>query len=756
MSHSPSDFPLSLKDVLDSVSDAFITIDAGWRIRYVNAAYLKLVLPLFSTADELMGKNLWELFPDIVESEAGRFYRDVMERQVQGTLELFYPRLDRWLEIRAYPSPQMLSIFVRDVSARKEHELEVAALTRKVREQSTIFDAVLSNLSDLVYAFDREARVLYANKPLLKIWGVSLEEAVGRTLFELDYPPELAARLSEQLQRVAATGQAERGEILFKGPEGGEEIHDYIYNPIMDSEGNVVGVAGTTRLGSHLRRAERAARQLAAIVESSDDAIISKNLEGIIRTWNRGAENLLGFTAEEMVGRTVLSIIPEDRAGEEHEILFRIRRGEQIHHYETVRRHKNGTDIPVSLSVSPIRDDLGHIVGASSIARDISEQKRTERALQEAKEAAEQASRSKDHFLAVLSHELRTPLTPVLMNVAARQMDPNLSESLRKDFAMIRRNIELETKLIDDLLDLSRVTSGKLSLRQVEMDLNTAVEHACEVCLPQIFEKGIKLTQERAPGELPVMADFARLQQVLWNLLNNAAKFTPEGGSIVVRTARRENRALVVVSDTGAGIAPEILPRIFDAFEQGGAGITRQFGGMGLGLAISKALVELHGGTIRAESLGIGLGSVFEIALPLTPAAVRAGAVSLPPRRQTAGTLRLLIVEDHADTASLLKNLLERSGHTVQTAGDVASALALAERETFDLLISDVGLPDASGYALMREVATRHKLRGVAMSGYGMDEDVRKSLEAGFSAHLVKPVDITTLEQTIQRLAFGK
>jgi two-component system CheB/CheR fusion protein len=756
MTHTPSDFSLSLEDVLNSISDAFITIDAGWRIRYVNAAYLKLVLPLFASADELVGKDLWEVFPDIVESEAGKFYREVMASQTQGTLELFYPRLKRWLEVRAFPTRQMLSVFARDVSARKEHEMEVAALTRKVREQSTIFDAVLSHLSDLVYAFDREARVLYANKPLLEIWGRSLEEAVGRTLFELDYPPDLAVRLNDQLLRVVATGRAERGETVYKGLGGADDIHDYIFNPIIDADGKVVGVAGTTRLVTAVRQTERAARQLAAIVESSDDAIISLSLDGTIRTWNRGAEKLLGYTAEEMIDRSVQVIIPEDRANEEHEILARIRNGEQIQHYETTRRRKEGTLVPLSLSVSPIRDDQGNVVGASKIARDISAQKRTERALQEAKEAAEQANRSKDHFLAVLSHELRTPLTPVLMSVAARQLDPKLPEDLRRDFSMIRRNIELETKLIDDLLDLSRITSGKLNLRLAEMDINSAVEHACEVCLPQIFEKGIKLTQERASGVLPVEADFARLQQVLWNLLNNAAKFTPEGGFILVRTAREFDRALVTVSDNGAGIAPEILPRIFDAFEQGGVGITRQFGGMGLGLAISKALVELHGGSIRAQSAGAGQGSLFEIALPLTSSAARAGADALSPRRQTSGTLRLLIVEDHADTAAMLKTLLERSGHTVQTAGSVASALAVAERETFDLLISDVGLPDASGYALMREVAGRHKLRGIAMSGYGMDEDVRKSLEAGFSAHLVKPVDITALEQTIHQLVFGK
>lgn len=748
--------PVTMDDVLNSIGDAFVSVDAEWRVRSANSSCLRLIAPTYTSVDQLLGNVLWELFPDIVDRELGRFFRRAMAEQEPGVLELYHERQGCWLEIRVFPTAQMLSIFARDVSERKEHEAEVAALTRRIRDQARMFDTIHANLSDLVYAFDREARVIYANKILLGIWGLSMEEAVGRSLFELDYPPELAQRLTEQLLRVATTGEPERGETVYKGPGGVEDIHDYIYNPIVDGEGNVVGVAGTTRLVTASRRTERAARQLAAIVESSDDAIISKSLDGIIRSWNRGAQRLLGYSPEEMIGRSVLAIIPADRENEEHEILSRIRLGEQIQHYETFRRRKDGALIPVSLSVSPIRDDKGQIVGASTIARDISAQKRTERALQEAKETAEQASRSKDHFLAVLSHELRTPLTPVLMAVAARQMDPKLPEDLRRDFAMIRRNIELETKLIDDLLDLSRITSGKLSLRLAEMDLNSAVEHACEVCLPQIFEKGIKLSQHRVPGELPVNADFARVQQVLWNLLNNAAKFTPEGGAITVQTDCVDGRAVVTVSDNGAGIVPEILPRIFDAFEQGGVSVTRQFGGMGLGLAISKALVELHGGSICAESAGAGQGSLFEISLPISSGAIRPGSGPQAPRRQTGGTLRLLIVEDHEDTATMLKKLLERSGHTVHTAGDVASALATMERETFDLLISDVGLPDASGYVLMREVNLRHNLRGVAMSGYGMDEDIRKSTEAGFSAHLVKPVDIAVLERTIHRLVFGK
>lgn len=748
-------FALSLAGVLESLSDGFVAVDSQWTIRHANAAYLRLVAPLFERPEDLIGRELWSAFPDIVASEAGMFYRSVLETREPAARVFFYQPLDRWLEVRAFPSAGGLSIFVRDITERIAAERELAELNRRMREKMAMFDATLSSLPDLVYAFDREARVVFANKVLLEIWGLTLEKAVGRSLFELNYPPDLAVQLDDQLRRVAQTGIPEKGETVYLGPRGTNEIHDYVFHPVFDAEGRVVGVAGTTRLVTTARRDERAARQLAAIVASSDDAIISKDVEGTVTSWNRGAEKLFGYAEEEIVGRSVLAIIPGDREQEERNILARIRSGDQIRHFETTRRHRDGSLIPVSVSISPIRSDAGDVVGISTIARDITEQKRTESALHEAKEAAERANRSKDHFLAVLSHELRTPLTPVLMSVAARQLDPGLPEDLRRDFAMIRRNIELETKLIDDLLDLSRITSGKLSLRLAEIDLNTAVENACEVCLPQIFEKGIRFTRELSPGSLPVEADFARMQQVLWNLLNNAAKFTDEGGTIRVSTGRDGDRAVVTVRDDGIGIAPEVLPRIFDAFEQGGTGVTRQFGGMGLGLAISQALVERHGGEILATSDGPGSGSIFSIRLPLLCGEGNSpGGPAAAPARKTAGTLRILVVEDHADTAFMLQKILERSGHTVRTAGDVASALAAAEEERFDLVVSDVGLPDASGYVLMRSLAERHGFPGVAMSGYGMDEDVRRSLEAGFGAHLVKPVDVGVLEQTIHRLVF--
>ncbi len=386
--------------------------------------------------------------------------------------------------------------------------------------------------------------------------------------------------------------------------------------------------------------------------------------------------------------------------------------------------------------------------------REITERKQTEMLLREAKESAELANQSKDRFLAVLSHELRTPLTPVLLAVTALEHDPDMKLEAREDLMMIKRNIELETKLIDDLLDLSRITSGKLTLDIEAVDLNEIVRQVCSICAPQLHDQRVFLEAELDEQVGMVAADSARLQQVLWNVVKNAIKFTPENGVIQMTTRRRDDGYCEVrVVDQGIGIPAERLPHVFNAFEQGGTSITRQFGGLGLGLAICKAVMDLHHGSIRAESAGAGQGATFIIELPAksmtTTARLR---LSAPPDTAGLPPLRLLLVEDHADTARILIRHLGRAGITAVQASGVKSAIALADREPFDLLVSDLGLPDGSGYDIMRHVRSAYHIPGIAMSGYGMEEDMRRSREAGFAEHLVKPIDLRELIAAIRRV----
>ena len=387
--------------------------------------------------------------------------------------------------------------------------------------------------------------------------------------------------------------------------------------------------------------------------------------------------------------------------------------------------------------------------------QDITARKDAEAQLKEAKEAAETASRAKDRFLAVLSHELRTPLSPVVTAVALLEMTPGLTPEMQEYLAMIRRNIGLETRLIDDLLDLSRVITGKLRLDRRPTHLNALVQHVLDIVGGEVYEKGLVVETDLAARSDLVDVDPARMQQVIWNLVKNAAKFTPHGGTIRVATRQAgENGIEVEVRDTGKGMSPESLPHIFDAFEQGDPAITQQFGGLGLGLSIAKAIVDRHGGKIRAASDGLGLGSSFTVTLALLPTS-REGPDDdgQPPADPLGGRVRVLFVEDHADTARAMAKLLERSGYQVHWADCVAAALRIAAERPFDVVVSDLGLPDGSGYELMQTLKDRYGARGIALSGFGMEGDILRGRESGFLEHLVKPVNVATLDQAIRRVA---
>lgn len=489
--------------------------------------------------------------------------------------------------------------------------------------------------------------------------------------------------------------------------------------------------------------------RLAAIVESSDDAIVSKTLEGIIVTWNRGAQRIFGWSAEEVIGKAINIIIPPDRQDEEPKILEQIRSGRRVDHFETIRMTKDGRLINVSVSISPMRDSNGVIVGASKIARDITPQKQIQKELQEAKEAAESANKAKDHFLSVLSHELRTPLTPVLGSLSYLERQSALPEELRSELGMLKRNVQTEARLVDDLLDLTRISRGKLKLHLEVVDVHEALRASIGMLQSEIDRKDLELTTALRAKMHHAWADAGRLQQVFLNLLSNAVKFTSPGGSIAVRTGNDGERMLAEVTDSGVGISAPMLERLFDAFEQSEE--SRKMGGLGLGLSISKSLMEMHGGTLVASSGGVGKGATFKVELRAISAQTAAAtpAASAPP---FVTRCRVLLVEDHQDTRKVMVRLLRSFGCTVTEASSVAEALAAADRADFDVLLSDIGLPDGSGTEIMSELKTRKPIKGIALSGYGQDSDLQRSREAGFELHLTKPVNLQTLRDSIRRV----
>jgi PAS domain S-box-containing protein len=381
--------------------------------------------------------------------------------------------------------------------------------------------------------------------------------------------------------------------------------------------------------------------------------------------------------------------------------------------------------------------------------------------LSRAKDAAENACNAKDQFLAVLSHELRTPLAPVRMAISTWEQQKDLLPPMfHQDLAMVRRNVDLECRLIDDMLDLNRITRGKLDLQFARVDLHEEARHAIQTVKTDAAGKQIVVSFDPDATQPVVVGDAARVQQVLWNLLKNAVKFTPPGGTVAMATRNTpDGHICLEVRDTGAGIEPHHMQRIFNAFEQGGPLVNRQFGGLGLGLTISKAIVEMHGGTLVSSSEGKGRGATFtlklKVAAPTGPSAkdrqIANSAIGLSARRRNQ-LLRILLVEDHSDTAHIMKRLLGSFGYNVHTAGSVAEALAAAQAHFFDLVISDIGLPDGDGYGLMRQLIAQRPIKGIALTGYGMEDDVQQGIDAGFTAHLTKPISFEQLELTIRRV----
>ncbi|MDB5033898.1 MAG: sensor hybrid histidine kinase [Chlorobi bacterium] len=391
-------------------------------------------------------------------------------------------------------------------------------------------------------------------------------------------------------------------------------------------------------------------------------------------------------------------------------------------------------------------------------AAERAERRQAQAELERARDIAEAANRAKDQFLAVLSHELRTPLTPVLASVYAIESQDDISDETRLLIEIIRRNVELEARLIDDLLDLSRVGNGKLQLNLQDVDVHGVIGHVLENCGADIGEKEINVALDLRAARHHVRADAARLQQVLWNLIRNAVKFTSHGGNIIVRTINpigAGGRIRVQICDDGVGIESKSLPKIFNAFEQGEHNDSHRFGGMGLGLAISKVLVDLHGGALGAESDGRDRGSIFTLELDTIRPSAPAMMDGLAHHANGDGYhgMRILLVEDHEDTRRVIQILLQRHGYAVTVAGSLRAAFEVARHETFDLVISDIGLPDGSGLDLIRTLsADGRPVRAIALSGYGMEEDIRRSREAGFSNHLTKPVSVRKLQDAIEEL----
>jgi PAS domain S-box-containing protein len=480
--------------------------------------------------------------------------------------------------------------------------------------------------------------------------------------------------------------------------------------------------------------------RLAAIIESSDDAILSKTLDGVIQTWNLGAQHLFGYTEEEAVGQHISILIPEDRADEENEIIARISSGERVDHFESVRIAKDGTRVDISLTISPIRDGSGQVIGASKVARAIGDRKRIETALRE--EVAR-----KDEFLAVLAHELRNPLAPLRNGLRIMRIAGNDRRMVDDAREMMERQLGHMVRLVDDLLDISRINQRKIELRRSVVALADVVGSAVETARPAIDAGGHSLKVSVPDAPIFLYADLTRLAQVFSNLLTNSAKYTVTPGTVWLEASVADGHVSVTIRDMGIGIPGYALHGIFDMFSQVDRNLERGSGGLGIGLALVKAFVEMHGGKVRAASDGPGKGSQFTVQLPVvnpnaTAVVTEANVPVMADRR------RILIADDNHDSAQSLATLLRLIGHDVYEAYDGEEAVARAEVLRPDVILMDVGMPKISGYVATRRIRERQWSKNtliIALTGWGQSTDRQHSHDAGCDDHLVKPVALEEL-----------
>jgi PAS domain S-box-containing protein len=737
---------------LSSIGDAVITTDVEGRITFLNP--VAEAMTGWPNA-EAQGKPLTDVF-HIINERTRQIAHNPIERVIQtgSVVELAnhtsliardgaeVPIEDSAAPIR---DPQgniagCVMVF-HDVTRRRTAE-------RALRLNEEQLRAIFAQAAIGIALTDLSGRFIEANPRFRNILGYSLEELRERSLMDLGLAEDRVT-MQQNMQRLfteAAPSYVTQNRYVRK--DGRIAWSNTTVSVLRDENGEAQRLISTIEDITGLRQADEVRAHLAAIIESTDDAVITKTLEGIITSWNRSAERTFGYTAAEMVGKSITLLMPPDHVNEEPAILERLKRGERIEHYETIRVTKQGVLLNVSLSVSPLKDSQGRIIGASKIARDITRQKRSEEALRE-------ADRRKDEFIATLAHELRNPLAPIrqaaMISVAA-----TASEAQKRwSHDVINRQVHHMSLLLDDLLDVSRVTRGTLELRLEMIDLAAVVDAALETARPILDSKRHRLTVELPAHRVSFAADPLRLAQVLSNLLTNAAKYTDHEGQISLRTIESGELVTITVSDTGIGIPPESISRIFEMFSQIKSSQDRSEGGLGIGLALTKGLIQMHGGVIEARSDGLGRGSEFTVRLPrrvLSGSKDRQpvlGAVEVSCSRR-----RVLIADDNRDAADSLAALLRMQGHEVSIVHNGAEALARFNTLMPEVVLLDIGMPELDGYEVarqVRELAGVRAVRLIAVTGWGQEGDRARAIQAGFDHHFTKPVDPTRLMELVAR-----
>ncbi|HEX8755896.1 MAG TPA: PAS domain S-box protein [Steroidobacteraceae bacterium] len=627
-----------------------------------------------------------------------------------------------------------------------------AAVTSKetyLRREAETLEVTLKSIGDGVIVTDVAGCVTFLNPVAERITGWSVADARGQPfgkLFQIvnEHTSEPVEHpVAKVLETGGIVGLANHTILIAR--DGRRVPIDDSGAPVRLPNGELIGIVVVFRDVTERKRAELERAWLAAIVASSDDAIASKTLDGIVTSWNPAATRLFGYLPAEIIGKPITTIIPPELHAEEVEILARLRRGERIEHYETVRLAKDGRRIDISLTISPVKGQDGTIMGASKIARDISLRKRNEHLLRE-------ADQQKDEFLATLAHELRNPLAPICAAAELLKKAKSLAPELRAATAILERQARHMTHLVDDLLDISRITSGRIRLQQETVELGELLK-----TLIDTHRHSLQSARHQARVAIPgtavhVCGDRVRLTQILSNILHNAIKYTPPGGRIEIALREEDRQAVISVRDNGLGIPAARLEHIFEPFTQLDTSYEHGDGGLGIGLMLAKRLVELHGGSIEARSAGRGKGTEFLIRLPIVAAAPAKHTSASPRHSESAASRRVLIADDNHDAAVSLSMLLQAMGHDTRVVHDGNEALEEAELFRPEVVLLDIGMPRLDGYETARRMRRRPWAAAaqiVAVTGWGQETDRQRAKEAGFDRHLVKPVDLGALSEAL-------
>ena len=921
-----------LARVVESSDDAIVSKDLNSVITSWNRSAERM---FGYTAEEAVGQSIHLIIPADRRNEEEMVMRRIRAGEVITHFETTRRRKDGTL--------LQISLTVSPLRGEDGRVIGASKIARDITERaealiaSRRLAAIVESSDDAIVSKDLNGVIMSWNRAAERMFGYTASEAIGQSI-RMIIPADRQSEEDTVLERIRAGQSLTHFETIRQRKDGTQLPISLTVSPIFDSNGQVVGASKIARDISERLLADIAGRRLTAVVESSDDAIITKDLDGTITSWNPGAERIFGYGAAEAIGRSIRMLIPDELQHEEDLVLARLRAGERIDHYETVRQHRDGTRLTMSLTVSPIRNHRGQIVGASKVARDVTERARLIEVAQEQarnteklgevgaavastldreaivqkvtdiateltraefgaffynvtdpttgnaymlytlsgapREAfakyphpratavfaptfhgegpirlddvtadprygrnapyfgmpaghlpvrsylavpvkgltgevlgalffghsqagvfahqherlalgvaawasvalenarlysdAKAANRMKDEFLAVLSHELRTPLNAIVGYSRLLRGGILSGDKAQRGLETLERNATWLTQIVEDVLDVSRIVSGKIRLDVQPVELTVLIDNAVATVQPAADAKGVRMQTLVDPQVGPVSGDPGRLQQVIWNLVSNAVKFTPKQGRVQVRLERVNSHVEIIVSDTGIGIPPDFLPYVFERFRQADSGTTRKTGGLGLGLAIVRHIVEMHGGTVDASSDGEGKGATFRARLPLMivhPDALDARREHPKTERVAALTalgdltsVHVLAIDDEEDALTLLRVVLEAAGAQVTTFSSPMTALEQISAVQPDVLVADLGMPAMDGFELIRRVrrssdAAVRKLPAAALTAFARSEDRTKALQSGFEMHLSKPVDPGELVASVATLA---